>query len=98
MKLAILAAFLFVPMLAAAGQADISVVSNVFLAPENPQPMYFPVTRGGDSAYDIVFGFHTSDGSALAGLHYGAAAGIATLPANQQGAFLPVVTYPPDDV
>lgn len=60
------------------------------------QTMYFPVIRSGDPGSDVVFAYHTEDGSALAGIDYEATSGEAIVAADVPGLFLPV-TIPASD-
>jgi hypothetical protein len=78
------------PCVTSAAPSALTVFSADIPASDSPQTLNFPVTRTGEAAYDIAFGYHTEDGTALAGVDYTPVTGWTTLVAGEPGVFLGV--------
>jgi len=78
-------------------QADTTLLKVADAAAQThsaPVTMQFQVSRFGDLGYDAVVGYHTVDGTAVAGLDYEAAVGSILIPAGSASATIPVTVNP----
>src|SRR6188768_333531 len=71
------------PTAVAVGNVTLSTSSGTTTA-------LFPVARSGDTAFDVVLGFHTVDGTAVAGSDYTATTGNFVLAGGATSGLLPI--------
>lgn len=90
----VMAVTLCAPCATSAAPSSLTVFSANAPANDAPQTLYFPVTRNGESAYDIAFGYHTQDGTAVAGVDYTSVNGWTILRAGEPGTFVGVPISP----
>jgi trimeric autotransporter adhesin len=69
------------PFSAQADSTSVSVFNAEAYTTGNSSSLLFPITRAGDTSYDVLLRYHTVDMTAVAGTNYTAAAGTLTLPA-----------------